>query len=125
MDEQFQAELTAGAIAKFDHLPELESRIDVEERKWQWRGSERFLRQPQQDGRVFADRIKHRGPRELGGHFADDLNALRLEVNAGAKVETAPGPSTATCAGFHQRSLLSHREAFSAVKQRPQPLAYG
>ena len=51
-------------------------------------GIERLLRQPQHHGRVFADGIQHHRLRELGSHFADDVDAFRFE---GAQVSQGAG----------------------------------
>ena len=77
------------AIAELDHLPELPGRVDVQQREGQPAGVERLLRQPQHDGGVLADRVEHHRPLELGGHLADDVDALGLEHFQMGQVVTA------------------------------------
>ena len=42
-------------------------------------GMKRLLRQPHHHRGILADGVEHHRPLELGGHFADDVNALGLQ----------------------------------------------
>ena len=88
-DLQVEALLATVPIAELDHRPELPGRIDVQQREGQPSGVERLLRQPQHDGGVFADRVEHHRPLELGGDLADDVDALGLEYFQMGQVVTA------------------------------------
>src|SRR5437588_11263460 len=79
MYDQLRADFPRVRIAKFNHLSELVSGIDVEQREEDRPGVKRFLRQSQHDRRIFADRIKQDWALEFGGHFAHDVNALGFE----------------------------------------------
>ncbi len=94
-------------VAEREHLAELEAGIDVEQREGNRAGVKRLLRQAQHDGRIFADGVEHHGPLKLGGHFANDVNALGLEETKMAQarvvdVRRAPGGDL----GVGQRFLL-------------------
>ena len=67
------------ASRKAQHLREFEARIDMQQRKRNRRRIERLLRQPQHHRRVFADGVEHHRPLKLRGHFAQDVDALRLK----------------------------------------------
>jgi len=79
MHAQIEAELARMAVAKLDHLPELVSGVDVQERKRRLLRMEGLLREAQHDRGVLADRIQHDRALELGHDLAEDVNALRFQ----------------------------------------------
>jgi hypothetical protein len=52
---------------------------------------ERLLRQAQHYGGVLTDRVKHHRSLELGGNFANDVDALGFEYFQMGQVVTAAG----------------------------------
>ena len=109
--------LATYVVAQLDHLAELPGGVHVHQRKRRLGGIERLHRQVQHHGRVFADRVQHHRVFELGGHLADDVNALRFELlemreivtrhnfqysrTSGGNSRTSGGPHWA-----HARSVL-------------------
>ena len=79
VDDQPRADVSGVPVPELDHLAELVSRVDVQQRERNWPGIERLLRQPQQHRRVLADRVEHHRPFELRDHLPDDVDALGLE----------------------------------------------
>jgi hypothetical protein len=51
----------------------------VQQRERDRRRVERLLREAQHYGGVFADRVEHHRPLELGRHLANDVDALGFE----------------------------------------------
>ena len=81
VDDQIPAELLADELfAEGDHLAELPGRVDVHQRKRRLGRIERLLGKPHHDRRVLADRVEHDRVFELGGHLADDVDALGFEL---------------------------------------------
>ena len=80
MDDQLEARLARRAVAELDHLAKLESRIHVQQREGRPGRMERLLRQPQQHGGVLADGVEKGRAGELGGHFAENVDALGFEL---------------------------------------------
>ena len=113
VDDQPRADLPRVAIAEGDHLAELVGRVDVEQRKRNRRRVERFLREPQHDRRVLADRVEHHRPRELGDDLTDDVEAFGFEraqvvepLRVAPAVEAAwQAPAGSGCALGAQASL--------------------
>jgi hypothetical protein len=66
-------------VQTYYHLPELESGVDVQQRKRDLAGVERLLREAQHHRGIFPDGIQHRGTGRLRHHFPDDVNAFRFE----------------------------------------------
>ena len=79
MDNQIDAKLQACLISKSDHLEEFVRRVYMQQGEWNLPWRECLLRQPQHDGRVFPNRIKHRWPRKLRRNLAEDVDTLRLQ----------------------------------------------
>lgn len=76
---QVHAGLGRTAVAEGDHLAELPARIHMQQRNRRRRWRKRLEQQMQQHRTVLAHRIQHhRGP-ELGGDFAQDVDAFGLE----------------------------------------------
>ena len=81
VDDQFPAQLFADEIfAERDHLLELPSRVDVHQREGRLGRVEGFFGEANHHRRVFADRVEHDRVVELGGDFADDVDALGFEL---------------------------------------------
>jgi hypothetical protein len=77
--QQLRADGACHRIAERQHLRELESGIDVQQREGNRSGKEGFLSQPQHHGRIFADGVQHHRPLELRRNLAKDVDALRLQ----------------------------------------------
>ena len=81
MDDELEAELLGDVlVAELVHVAELPRRVDVHEREGGLGRKEGLLREAHHDGRVLADRVKHDRVFKLGGHLADDVDALGLEL---------------------------------------------
>src|SRR5205823_8876112 len=79
-DAQVERLVPRHRIAKSDHLAELPSGIDVQQRERQFRRQESLLGEPEENRGVFADRVEeHRTAKRRGG-FAKDVDALGLEL---------------------------------------------
>ncbi len=78
--DQLDTDVLGQLVAEADHLPELERGVHVQQREGDLAGMECLLRQTQHDSAVLADRVEHHRLVTLGGHFADDLDALVLEL---------------------------------------------
>ena len=78
-DQQLRANGAGHRIAKREHLRELEAGVHMQQRKGNRRRIKGLLRQPQHDGRILADRVEHDGSLEFRSHFAQNVNALRLQ----------------------------------------------
>ena len=79
VDDEFRADLARIRIPKLDHLRELVAGVHVQERKRNLAREKGFLGKPQHDTRIFADRIQHDRPGELGDSLAQDVDAFRLK----------------------------------------------
>src|SRR5262249_20473748 len=77
--DQLRADLLGEAVAKFDHLPEFVSGIDMQQRKRQLTWIKRLLGQPDHHRGVFPDRVQHHRFPKLGCHFTENMNTLRLQ----------------------------------------------
>ena len=84
---QVEAVLFAELVSELDHAPELPGRVDVQEREGQLAAMEGLLRQVHHHRRVFSDRVEHHGTLELGGDFAQDVDALGFELSEVAEVQ--------------------------------------
>ncbi len=76
---QFHSALGGAAVAERDHLAKLPARIHMQQRDRRRRRRERLQQQMQQHRTVLADRIQQHRIAELGGHLAQDVDALGLE----------------------------------------------
>jgi hypothetical protein len=79
MDDQARSDLFGEAVAECNHLVELVSGIHVQQRKGNRPRIKSLLRQPQHDGRVFADGVEHHRILKFGDRFAEYFNALGFE----------------------------------------------
>jgi hypothetical protein len=81
VDQQFDSQVIFDiGITKLDHLPELPCRIHVQKGEGWFGRIEGFESQVSHHRRVLADRVEHHWFFELGGHLADDMDALSLEL---------------------------------------------
>ncbi|MNT10810.1 hypothetical protein D3C72_1456610 [compost metagenome] len=78
--DQVQAHLGDHLVAELVHLLELPPGVDVHDRERQLAGEERLARQVQHHGGVFTDGVEHHRVVEFGGHFTNDVDALRLQL---------------------------------------------
>jgi hypothetical protein len=77
---QLEAVFRREPIAEGDHFPEFPGRVDVQQGERQLAPVEGLARQVHHHRRVFADRIQHHRPLELGNHFTQDVDALRFQL---------------------------------------------
>ena len=66
-------------VPVLDHLGKLVVGVDVDERE-RHVAEERLARQPQQHGRVLADRPQHAEALEVAEGLAEDVNALLFQL---------------------------------------------
>ena len=118
--QQLDAELAGVLIAKGDHLAEFVTGIDMQERKRNGPGIEGLLRQPQHDGRVLADGVEHHRLLKLGRHFAEDVDALRLQ-----HLEMAQLRSGAYRHGFEIQGWGLTNWLLPVLRSNKKPLARG
>src|SRR5438105_5259562 len=88
VDDEAGADALGHLVPERDHFLELVRGVDVQERKRDRSGVERFLREAQHARRVLADGIEHHRALELGHDLAEDLDAFGLE---GAQMIQARG----------------------------------
>jgi hypothetical protein len=79
MDDQFGADRFREFVPELDHFTKLVRRVDMQEREGNAAGIESFLGQAHHARGVLADRIQHDRVGELGGDFANNVNALGFE----------------------------------------------
>jgi hypothetical protein len=126
VDDEIEPELARSCVAKGDHLAELPSGIDMEQRKRQRAGKERFAGQMQQHARIFADRIEHDRVAEFGYDLAHNTDRFGFEALQMSGQETA-GDSWAAdrWAGDRQRGSLARAlitiSEFTPMKSQPEP----
>jgi hypothetical protein len=98
VDQKLDPVLFREAVAKLDHFAELPRRIDVQERKRRLARPESLAGQVRHHRRVLADRVEHDRVIELGGDFANDVNALGLEL---PEVREGRECESGCCCGRH------------------------
>ena len=65
-------------VAELQHFLELPLRVDVHQREWRLAWGKGFLSQPDHDGRILADAVKHDRVFKLRSHLADDIDGFCL-----------------------------------------------
>ncbi|MCY1412032.1 hypothetical protein D9M71_274290 [compost metagenome] len=78
--DQVQPHFLDHLVAEAVHLLEFPASVDVHDRERQLAGEERLAGEMQHHGGILADRVQHHRVIELGGHLADDMDALRLQL---------------------------------------------
>ena len=73
--------ITTAELEKIYVLPEFEGRVDVHQRKGRLGRIERLAGKVQHDRGILTDRIEHDRILKFGSHFADDVNALCLQLS--------------------------------------------
>ena len=92
MDDELEAELLGDVlVAELVHVAKLPRRVDVHEREGGLGREEGLLREAHHDGRVLANRVEHDRVFKLGGHLADDVDALGLELTEVGEVVGSHG----------------------------------
>lgn len=80
IDDEIEPELFAHVpVAICVHVAKFPGRIDVEQWEGEFARVKRLAREMEQNGAVFADRVKHHRPLETRDDFSNDVNALGLE----------------------------------------------
>ena len=80
VDDEIQPVLLGGLVPELDHLLELPVGVHVEQREGDLARIEGLAGQVQHDGGVLADGVHHHRVLELGGHLADDVDALGFQL---------------------------------------------
>src|SRR5262245_32443653 len=79
MHDQTRADRPRELVTEREHLFELVTGIDVQQRKRNRPGMKRFPRQMHKHTRIFSDRIEQNRIAELRDDFAEDVNGFRFE----------------------------------------------
>ncbi len=80
VDDQIDPVLLCVGVAELDHLLELPSRIDVEQRKWKLGRIEGLARQVSHHAGILADAVEHDRVVEFRRNLTDDVDALRFQL---------------------------------------------
>jgi hypothetical protein len=80
VDEQLHARFPGDPVAKRVHVAKLPGRVDMEEREGRRRGEEGLAGEVEHHRAVLAHGIEHHRPLGLRDDFAQDVDALRLEL---------------------------------------------
>jgi hypothetical protein len=74
--DQVEAGFACHGVAELDHLPELERRVDMQQRERRTGRPESFLCQAQKYRRILPDGIEQRGTGKFSGYFPEDIDAF-------------------------------------------------
>ena len=67
-------------VPELDHVPELPTGVDVQQREWQWPWEEGLPGEMQHDRRILADRVQHDRLGESRRDLAHDEDGLSFEA---------------------------------------------